>query len=102
MFSNANITTFLLPDNGRSAAVVGNYSRWAESVRSGTLAEGVPSRCRASSLYLRDISMLCPPTVTRAEWYSSMCPVLTMYDRWMRRNRLSSCDSHCEMRVLVR
>ena len=61
-----------------------------------------PRRMRTSSLYLREISISVVPIRMRFGRYSSMCSVLTIQERWTRRNRRSSCASHCEMRVFVR
>ena len=65
---NANIGVLCRRGNGRTAGCVGNNSR--SRVAGRYSPAGDSNRSRAVSLYLREISISCPPTLTREGWYS--------------------------------
>ena len=60
---NANIGVLCRRGNGRTAGCVGNNSR--SRVAGRYSPAGDSNRSRAVSLYLREISISCPPTLTR-------------------------------------
>ena len=61
--SNANIGVLCCRGNGRTAGCVGNNSRLRVAGRYSPAGDS--NRSRAVSLYLREISISCPPTLTR-------------------------------------
>ena len=65
---NANIGVLCRRGNGRTAGCVGNNSRLRVAGRYSPAGDS--NRSRAVSLYLREISISCPPTLTREGWYS--------------------------------